>query len=106
MIVSPLWNCGRASQPRCGYDSIGVQPRYAEYGNQVPWDATPLGLCLNNDGSLLRCSTQGSRVRQPWAGGCNPVGVAATPFGVATESTTAPLLHCTTTAPLLHCTTP
>ena len=44
-------------------------PRVAEYGNPGLGDTTPLAL------DQRPTVTQGSRVRQPWAEGHNPVGV-------------------------------
>src|SRR6266567_6502057 len=81
-------------------------PGRSEYRNHVVWDATPLGLRLYDDGSLLRWFSQGSRVRLPWAVGCNPVGVAtestsAAPLPAPLPSAPfAPLLLCSS-APLL-----
>src|SRR5882724_3508021 len=93
--VVELWT--RVATPlglRLNRRSTQVGPSIAImwFGTQPRW-----GCVLNNDGSLLRCSTQGSRVRQPWAGSCNPVGVA-------TESTSvAPLPAPPRSAPLLPC---
>src|SRR4029077_11837569 len=86
MVVFP--SCGIVDarrNPVAVATQSAFDPGSAEYRNPVVWTQPRWGCAAIM--LVHTCSTQGSRVGQPWAGRCNPVGVATEYDGSLLHST-------------------